>query len=198
MLHIVSEQKEVSMYSRHLGQTLLHYRKKRGMTIREFSQYAGISTSLISQMERGQANPSLQVLELLAKALQVPLYTLFINDIDPATLISRKKDRKQVYRENKDHIVYDVLTPDFMKAHIDLLMMELKAHGSTTQSEYSHSDKEELAVIMKGEAAVVLEGEEYLLEEGDVVRIPPNMKHHFFNPSQKACHVLFVLTPALI
>ncbi len=50
-----------------LGQTVLNYRKKKGMTIREFADFAGISTSLISQIERGQANPSLSVLELIAK-----------------------------------------------------------------------------------------------------------------------------------
>ena len=42
-----------------LGQTVLSYRKKNKMTIREFADYAGISTSLISQIERGHANPSL-------------------------------------------------------------------------------------------------------------------------------------------
>lgn len=186
------------MYAHRLGQTLLQYRKKRNMTIRQFAQYAGISTSLVSQIERGQANPSLQVLELLAKALQVPLYTLFINDFDTASLISRKKDRNQVYRENKEHIVYDVLTPDFMKAHIELLMMELKPHGATTKGHYCHSDKEELAVIMKGEAVVVLDQDQFALEEGDVVRIPPNLHHFFSNPTDAPCHVLFVLTPSLV
>lgn len=181
-----------------LGQTLLSYRKKREMTIREFSKYSGISTSLISQIERGEANPSLNVLELLSTALNVPLYTLFINDIDTQSLISRKKDRKEVYRENSDHIVYDVLTPDFMKAHIELLMMDLNAHASTTESYYSHSNKEEIAVVMRGDVIVELEKTEYLLEEGDVVRIPPNVKHRFINKSDQSIHVLFVLTPALI
>jgi transcriptional regulator with XRE-family HTH domain len=162
-----------------LGQTVLSYRKKKEMTIREFSGYLGISPSLISQIERGEANPSLSVLELLAVALNVPLYTLFINDIDIKTLISKKQDRRQVYRENNDHIVYDVLTPDFMKAHIELLMMDLNAQASTTESYYSHTDKEELAVVMKGQTYVELEGIEYFLDEGDVVRIPPNVRHRF-------------------
>ena len=181
-----------------LGQTLLSYRKKREMTIREFSRYSGISTSLISQIERGEANPSLNVLELLASALNVPLYTLFINDIDTKSLISGKKDRKQVYRENSDHIVYDVLTPDFMKAHIELLMMDLNAHANTTESHYSHSNKEEIAVVMKGQVFVELERTEYFLDEGDVVRIPPNVRHRFLNKSDQSTHVLFVLTPALV
>lgn len=122
-----------------LGQTVLNYRQKKGMTIRQFADFSGISTSLISQIERGKANPSLSVLELIAKALNVPLYTLFINEIETESLISKKRDRKEVYRENNDHVVYDVLTPDFMKAHIELLMMDLNAHASTTESHYSHN-----------------------------------------------------------
>lgn len=181
-----------------LGQTVMNYRKKKGMTIRRFADYAGISASLISQIERGQANPSLNVLELIAKALNVPLYTLFINDIDTNSLISRKKDRKKVYRKNNDHIVYDILTPDFMKAHIELLMMDLNAQSSTTEAHYSHVDKEEIAVVMKGDVYVELEGIEYFLVEGDVVRIPPNVRHKFVNKSDQPTLVLFVLTPALI
>jgi len=186
------------MKNHRLGQTVLNYRKKNGMTIREFADYAGISTSLISQIERGQGNPSLSVLELIAKALNVPLFTLFVNEIDTDSLISRKQDRKKIYRENSDHIVYDVLTPDFMKAHIELLMMDLNANTATTESHYSHDDKEEIAVVMKGQAYVELEGTEYFLDEGDVVRIPPNVKHRFLNKSDEPNHILFVLTPSLV
>ncbi|QHI74046.1 helix-turn-helix domain-containing protein [Aminipila terrae] len=181
-----------------LGQTVMSYRKKQGMTIREFANYSGISTSLISQIERGQANPSLSVLELISQALNVPLYTLFINDIDTKSLISKKRDRKKVYRENNDHIVYDVLTPDFMNANIELLMMDLNAHASTTEGYYSHTDKEEIAVVMGKEVYVELEGVEYFLEEGDVVRIPPNVKHRFINKGAEETCILFVLTPSLI
>lgn len=190
--------KEVfTMIHDRLGQTVLSYRKKNKMTIREFADYAGISTSLISQIERGHANPSLSVLELIAKALNVPLFTLFINEIDTDSLISKKKDRKKVYRENSGHIVYDVLTPDFMKARIEMLMMDLNKQANTTESHYSHEDKEEIAVVMKGEVYVELEGKEYFLEEGDVVRIPPNVKHRFLNKSDELNHILFVLTPSI-
>ncbi|MBH0175698.1 helix-turn-helix domain-containing protein [Fictibacillus sp. 23RED33] len=181
-----------------LGQTILNYRKINGMTIREFSDYAGVSTSLISQIERGKGNPSLSVLELIANALNVPLFTLFINEINTDSLISRKQDRKKIYREDSVHSVYDVLTPDFMKAHIKILLMDLNANSSTTESHYSHEDKEEIAVVMKGQVFVELEGKEYFLDEGDVVRIPPNIKHRFLNKSNAICHVLFVLTPALV
>ena len=63
-----------------------------------------------------------------------------------------------------------------MKARIEMLMMDLNKRANTTESHYSHEDKEEIAVIMKGKY-VELEG--IFLEEGDVVRIPPNVKHRF-------------------
>ncbi|PPJ40321.1 DNA-binding protein, partial [Pseudoxanthomonas sp. KAs_5_3] len=56
---------------------------------------------------------------------------------------------------------------------------------------------EEIAVVMKGQAYVELEGTEYFLDEGDVVRIPPYVKHRFLNKRDESNHILFVLTPAL-
>lgn len=181
-----------------LGKTIRNYRENTNMTIREFSEYSGISTSLISQLERGQGNPSLTVLELLAKALNVPLYTLFINDIDPNTLISRKNDRKKIYRQDKSHIVQDILTPDFMKSHIQLLTMELDGKSVTTERHYEHDDKEEIAVVISGKVFVELEEETYLLNEGDVVRIPARINHRFINKEETKVKVLFVLVPSRI
>ena len=45
-----------------------------------------------------------------------------------------------------------------MKARIEMLMMDLNKQANTTESHYSHEDKEEIAVIMKGEVYVELEG----------------------------------------
>ncbi|MCT4631336.1 MAG: helix-turn-helix domain-containing protein [Firmicutes bacterium] len=185
------------MYSKKLGQNIMIYRKEKNMTIRDFSEHAGISSSLISQIERGKANPSLNVLELIAKALEVPLYTLFANDIDPDVLISRKEDRSQIYRKNLNHTVYNILSPDFANSPIEVLSMDLNGHSSTTDYHYSHKEKEEIAILIQGEVYVELNGEEHLLYEQDYVRIPPNTRHRFINKSDLTCSMLFVLTPAI-
>ncbi|MED4731700.1 XRE family transcriptional regulator [Aneurinibacillus migulanus] len=176
-----------------LGNTVLEYRKSKGYSIREFSEITGLSTSLLSQLERGLANPSLHALKAIAKALNVPLFTLFINDVDHESLIVRKEERKKIYRANNEHIVYDILTPDFMKANVEILMMDLNAKSQTTESYYKHN-KEEIAIVMKGTAHVVLEDQEYVLQEGDVIRIPPYLKHKFKNNTDEIVNVLFVLT----
>ncbi|RXK18932.1 helix-turn-helix domain-containing protein [Macrococcus sp. DPC7161] len=179
---------------RKLGLTISNYRKKNQLTIREFSKQSGISTSLISQLERGIGNPSLQVLEIIAKTLGVPLFTLFIDDIDYSSLISKKENREKIYRQDNEHIVYDLLTPDFMKTNVEVLQMEIKPQSKTTESHYQHDNKEEIAVVVKGKINVQLEDEIFLLEEGDVVRIPKNMRHRFINESKSSAEVLFILT----
>jgi transcriptional regulator with XRE-family HTH domain len=52
-------------------------RKQRNLTQNELAQLCGISTSFLSNMERGLNAPSFDVLESLAKALKVQVKDLF-------------------------------------------------------------------------------------------------------------------------
>jgi len=180
-----------------LGKKILESRKIKGMNIREFSKLTGLSTSLLSQIERGLANPSLNSLRSIAVALNIPLFTMFVNDIDHESLIMRKEDRKKVYRENSDHIVLDMLTPDYMKSNVDVLWALLNANSATT-SGYMEHNKEEFAIIMKGSVYVLMDDKEYLLNEGDTVRILPRMKHKFINKTDEKVEILFILTSSLL
>ena len=52
------------------------FRKRRNLTIKELSSLSGMSISYISQVERGEIDPSLSSLRKIAAVFQVPLYTL--------------------------------------------------------------------------------------------------------------------------
>jgi transcriptional regulator with XRE-family HTH domain len=60
-----------------IGRQVRHLRGKIGFTGAEFAAAAGISTSMLSKIETGQISPSLQSLQLIAKALNVPIARLF-------------------------------------------------------------------------------------------------------------------------
>lgn len=180
-----------------LGKKILESRKIKGMNIRDFAKLTGLSTSLLSQIERGLANPSLYSLRSISEALDIPLFTLFVNDIEHESLIMRKKDRKKIHRESSNHIVLDMLTPDYMKSNVDILWAILNANSQTT-SGYREHNKEEFAIIMKGSAYVFLDDKEYLLNEGDTVRILPRMKHKFINKTDEQVEILFILTSSLL
>lgn len=55
-------------------------RNKKGITLRQLSDLSGVSKSQISFIENGESNPTLLVMLMLAKALQVDLKELYIEE----------------------------------------------------------------------------------------------------------------------
>ncbi|MCZ6511489.1 MAG: XRE family transcriptional regulator [Alphaproteobacteria bacterium] len=60
-----------------IGQEVRTFRKNLGMTVAEVAKLASLSSGMLSKIERGQTSPSLATLQNLARALNVPVTTLF-------------------------------------------------------------------------------------------------------------------------
>jgi transcriptional regulator with XRE-family HTH domain len=54
-----------------LGRNVRHYRKLKGMTQEQLGLEAGMERSYVSDLERGERNPSVRALARLAVALSV-------------------------------------------------------------------------------------------------------------------------------
>ena len=57
---------------------LRFYRNKQGLTQEKLSEVCGISTDYLSQIERGKRTPSFKRMDIIAKALNVEVYKLFL------------------------------------------------------------------------------------------------------------------------
>jgi transcriptional regulator with XRE-family HTH domain/quercetin dioxygenase-like cupin family protein len=60
-----------------IGRRVAAHRERRGLRVAEFAREIGVSPSLISQIERGQARPSVSTLFAMAQALDVPVDAFF-------------------------------------------------------------------------------------------------------------------------
>ncbi len=61
-----------------LGEFIRQQRETARLSLRRFSQLAGISNPYLSQIERGLRKPSAEVLQQIAKALQLSAETLYV------------------------------------------------------------------------------------------------------------------------
>jgi transcriptional regulator with XRE-family HTH domain len=61
------------------GKKVKTLREKKGVSIEYFGNIANIDRSYISEIEKGKRNVSLQIIEKLAKALDVEIIELFKN-----------------------------------------------------------------------------------------------------------------------
>lgn len=59
---------------------LKFYRTQKGLTQEKLSEISGISSDYISEMERGKKTPSFKRLILLANALDIEIYKLFLDN----------------------------------------------------------------------------------------------------------------------
>ena len=60
-----------------LGLRIQSIRQKQNLTLKEVADKANITSSMLSQLERGKANPSVETLRKEASALEVPLFAFF-------------------------------------------------------------------------------------------------------------------------
>ncbi|EHO18370.1 hypothetical protein HMPREF9466_02327 [Fusobacterium necrophorum subsp. funduliforme 1_1_36S] len=66
-------------YEINIGKTIKNIRISKGLLLKEVASKCDISSSMLSQIEKGNANPSLNTIKAIAQALEVPLFTFFIN-----------------------------------------------------------------------------------------------------------------------
>ena len=72
-----------------LGEFIKSQREVASMSVRRLADLAGVSNPYLSQIERGLRRPSAEVLQALAKALQISAETLYVragllSDEEPA------------------------------------------------------------------------------------------------------------------
>lgn len=60
-----------------LGMRIRYLRKQKGMSQLDLSLEAEVNKNYISDLERGSRNPSITLLEKIARALDIDLSTLF-------------------------------------------------------------------------------------------------------------------------
>src|SRR3954465_4999094 len=63
---------------RDLGEFIREQRRVGHLSLRKLSEMAGISNPYLSQIERGLRKPSAEILQQIARALEIPSQTLYV------------------------------------------------------------------------------------------------------------------------
>ncbi len=188
-----------------LGAGIRAMRRERGLTTAGLADRCGVSRSMISQVERGLAAPSLDVLWSLARALDVPIGTFFQgNDPSltpghaPGNLVTgasvtvvRAGERKRLGLTPS--LTYQLLSPD-LQHQIEMVWIEYGPGESGPVTPFQHAGEEQMVVI-KGRMQMWIAGEIYPLEEGDSITFDSAIPHRAQNPYSEPATVIAAITP---
>ncbi|MDO5725107.1 MAG: XRE family transcriptional regulator [Tissierellia bacterium] len=178
-----------------LGKTINRLRNELNLSIKDLAAMVEISSSMLSQIEHGNANPSLNTLRAIAYALEVPMFYLLLEEENNSTLIVKKQNRLKITHStsNSGDVEYHLLTPD-LKGDIEFCELTLAPGKETIDDMRSHKG-EEVALCTKGKFELHIEEQVFILDEGDSIRIPKNTLHKWKNPTNEESVLVFAITP---
>ncbi|TNC25775.1 cupin domain-containing protein [Amycolatopsis alkalitolerans] len=167
------------------------YRVSRGLTVRELATRAGVSSGLISQVERGIADPSLETMRKIARVLEIPLFSLFQDEEPSKVAVIRRGDRATIGSPHST-ITYSRASRGGSRLEVLEALLE---PGSVSATEPRGHPSEECVVALSGCLVVEVMGERHELAEGDSCHFDSNLPHRFLNESGEPTRFLVSVTP---
>ncbi len=177
-------------FSAHPGTTIRELRKRKGFTLKEVAEQAGVTPSLVSQLERGKVNPSLSVLNLIANCLKVPVASLLESEGDGTngSPVLHKKNRKTLTTEGNAKF-------QLLSKHYDLgcefVINELEPGTSIGEGKVRHEGVE-CGMVIQGHLNIDLGPDRYKLGPGDSITFPSTTPHRLSNPGPQTTVAVWV------
>lgn len=175
-----------------IGQKIRAIRKGKGYTLETLAVKTGLSKGLLSQVERGISQPSLDSLWKITRALEASLVQFF-EDIDQKHVhVIRREERRQLLFPNSNG-VYSLLASGG-KAKLGLLEVRLRP-GEQTRDRFVQTDGEECLYLLKGNVAVYVGDEVFHLRSEDSLYFDSSQPRMVVNEGQEEAIILWALTP---
>jgi transcriptional regulator with XRE-family HTH domain len=179
-----------------IGQAIRQLRQERQLTLTELGDLTHLSPGHLSQIERGQADPSLNALRAIAAALGIPLTKLLLAGedatIDQDEFVCRKSDRTSG-RYPGTKVKFQLI--EIPSSSVQLLWVTAPP-GAGVEPHKRKSPGEECALVLSGKMQVFLDNAQVLLESGDAVFIQAyTVLHGWKNAGDEELVAVWVATP---
>jgi transcriptional regulator with XRE-family HTH domain len=172
-------------------------REAMDLSLRDLAERSGVSAPMLSQVERGETSPTLQVAARIAAGLELRLSQLLRLDEDGMVTVVRREERRN---GGADGHRYEILTPPLPGQRAEVSRHTL-APGATTggpgDPPMHEPGSRETAVIEAGTVTLIVDGASHDLRAGDAVTFDADLSHHFENHGKEEAALLAVVSAGL-
>ncbi len=172
-------------------------RAERGLSIQALADRSGVSRSMISLVERGEASPTAVVLERLASGLDVMLSALFeaasASTSAAASPIARR-DEQPLWRDPASGYRRRAVSPPQLGQPLQIVEVQLPALAVVG---FDHAIRRHRVFqqvwLLEGELEVTLGDTPHRLHEGDCLAMTLDEPVQFRNPTRRAVRYAVVI-----
>ena len=180
-----------------VGASLAAVRAQRGISLDEVSRLAGVSKSMLSQIERGQANPTVAVVWRLATALGVPLGELLGEEKPVAPLLTSVPAHATPLMTSPDgKCELRILGPIELAGRFEWYQLTVQPGGALESEPHEPGSREHLTV-QTGLLEVQAGPESARFRPGETARYAVDVPHRIHNPGKTAAQALLVVLHAV-
>lgn len=174
-----------------LGRRVKKLRGDRGWSLEELASVSGVSRSMLSEIERERANPTLSVTYRIARAFGLTLQDL-IESADSASSIQviRADDRAQIFRSDKQCQIR-TLSPLNLEKDVEFYEVRLPVGGALRSQAHVDGTREFLTVE-EGAVELVSGTSTEALAKGDSATYRVDVSHSIVNSGKREA-VLFLV-----
>jgi transcriptional regulator with XRE-family HTH domain len=187
-----------------LGRRLADLRKEHHYSIRKLAERAGVSASLISDVERGKVEPSISTLKRLSSALGTTLTYFFTEPAEQTGRVVRagerlvlrgKKDAKGEIRSaiQTSGIRFELASPEQAEG-IEAIIGRYEVGASLGDEPVTH-EGEEWGMVLSGRLKVWVGDEIHFLDPGDAIWYPSTTPHRMENVAEGPTEYIWIDTP---
>lgn len=180
----------------HFGEKIHLVRERRKNTLKEVALAAGVSESLVSQIERNKVSPSVDTLLSIAEVLEIDLEYLFRDHKKNKALTIIHSDDTDLL--SLDKVTYRHLSSiDEKDIKIEALTLKIEPGGEKGKIDYGHPGFE-IGIITEGSCEILYGTERYLLKKGDSVSFSSDIPHILKNSGRTILKAVWIITPPRI
>lgn len=174
-----------------LGARLKKLRSDRGWSLENLADASGVSRSMLSQIERDQANPTLAVTLRIARAFGMTIGELVEHpDASSSVNVIRAADRAYHYRSD-EHCTIRTLSPLHLEKDVEFYEVQLRPGGELRSAPHYEGTREFLTVE-KGRVRIESGSDAETLDRGDSASYRADVSHAIINTG-KGEAVLFLV-----
>ncbi|MDG1708463.1 MAG: cupin domain-containing protein [Emcibacteraceae bacterium] len=167
-------------------------RETAGISQRELARKVGVSNGTISQIEKGNSDPSVGLLKQILEGLELSIADFFEERVQPRQKIFYKKD--EFVDVGSGSVKFFQMGQSAAGRQIQFLK-EIYSGGASTGHKSLVHEGEEAGLILSGQLEVTVGDQRKILSEGEGYYFNSTTPHSFRNVGLKPCELISACTP---
>ena len=182
----------VDPISGQISQRVKLLRQQRGWSLEQLATASGVSKSMLSQIERNQANPTLAVTCKIAQAFGMSLAEFVeVPSASSAIHVIRADDREHLYRSD-EFVEIRTLSPLNLEKDVEFYQVRLKVGGALRSAPHFRGTREFLTVE-QGRVRIQSASDSAELNKGDSTTYRADVSHAIENLGKGEATVFLVV-----